>query len=103
MRIEFRSEIFCFLSGLSVCIRGLTDISLFAPVVLRQSQLKVQVQKASYIDLRASAEPAGRCQGPRYVWMRRWALSQGLARLSSGGLWAEMAGRACHGVCYISL
>lgn len=51
--------------------------SLFAPVVLRRSQLKVQVQKAFYIDLRASAEPAGGCQWPRYVWVSGWGLYQG--------------------------
>lgn len=72
-------------------------------MVLRKSPLKVQVQKASYIDLRASAETAGGCQEPRYVWMSRWGLSQGLVHLSSGGLWAGAAGRVWDRVCCRSM
>lgn len=69
--MEFRPEILSSIS-LFLWIRSLTDIFsfFFAPVVLRRSQ----VQKTFYIDLRASAEPAGRCQRPRYVWMSRWGL-----------------------------
>lgn len=67
IKVRFRSGI---LSSISLCfsvwIRGLTDILFFVLVVLRRSQPKVQVQKAFYIDLRASAEPAGGCQRPRY-------------------------------------
>lgn len=46
-------------------------------MVLRRSPLKVQVWKAFYIDLRASAEPAGRRQRPIYVWVSRWGLYWG--------------------------